>query len=259
MHHNWQKQQQQLAHQNGAQGWSGPVRGKECSSWRRRTWSRNITELHPISLGRFLSSRTCQLTSRALFGPCWWSGHTSVWVSSGDSLPVLGHPGIWVVTSYSMAGIMRPWCRTFCWNGWTWTTGSFSPAGNPNRWLGLRISKDVSLGWTMCKHDIQWRFLVIYDVYLCRYLFPGIAFRLILHWLFTSCQLSSCCQQAADGALSAEQTVKVSPLQFINFCMSTEDDKIHLQLIFLVFCNEKNIPYQNYSRELFLGNDPTKI
>lgn len=186
--------------------------GLEWSSERERMLQlkeKNLVQKHhrasSYKFRKVLSSRTCQLTSRALFGPCWWSGHTSVWVSSGDSLPVLGHPGIWAVTSYSMAGIMRPWCRTFCWNRWTWTTGSFSPAGNPNRWLGLRISKDVSLGWTMCKHDIQWRFLVIYDVYLCRYLFPGIAFRLILHWLFTSCQLSSCCQQAADGALSAEQ------------------------------------------------------
>lgn len=148
---------------------SGPVRGKECSSWRTKYLVQKHHRASSCKFRKVSSSRTCQQITRALLGLCWLSGHTSVWVSSGDSFLVLGHPGIWTMASYSMARIMRPWCRTFSWDGWTWITGSFIPAWSPNLRSGLRILKEVSLGWTVWKHDIQWTFLAIYGINLCRF------------------------------------------------------------------------------------------
>lgn len=182
MHHNWEKLQQ-VAHQKAAQGWRGPVMGKECSSWTRRYLLQQHHRSSSCKFRKVSSSRTCQQTSRPLFGLCWWSGHTSVWVSSGDPFPVLGPLGICTVTSCFMAGITCPWCRTLL----EWVNLNYrilQSCWEPKS----SIMFEVSLGQTVWKR---------YSVKLCGYIsakpvwfWPNFPF--LEHpscWFFTSWSL----------------------------------------------------------------------
>lgn len=72
---------------------------------------------------------------------------------------------------------------------------------------------------------------------LDKFLFPRASFRLVLHWLVTSCQLSSSALNKLWLVLfpqSGCDALKVSPVQFINFSVGTEDAKLPLQLTFSV-------------------------
>lgn len=192
----------------------GQWAGKNAPTVRR---SYQLAKYHRAFYSKFRkvsSSRTSQLIS-SIFGLCWIFCKCSIF------------QGPETVPSNTMAGITWLWCRIFLWNGWTLTTEFFSPAGTWNPWSSLNI-------FIRLYENIKWNFVAKSGINLGGFVQISIFLILVLHWLITSYQLpsyTSCSQKKLLMVISPEwwNVLKVSPVQFINFCKITKYAKIPLQ------------------------------